>query len=164
MNRPKIKIQPTKIEWVLELIGLLGIIFTVVITVTSYNDLPDSIPRHFNALGQPDGFSRKPILFILSAVTLVTYLIMTIGLKFPHVFNYPLEITEENAERQYRNATLMMRVIKTIIVVMFGYLTYATIQIGLGEMQGLGTWIIPTMLTLVLGTVGYFVHRTFRLQ
>lgn len=164
MNRPKLKIQPTKTDWTLEVIGLLGIIFTVVIIIISYNDLPDSIPRHFNASGQPDGFSGKSILFVLPAVTLVTYSIMTIGLKFPHVFNYPLEITKENAERQYRNATLMMRVVKTIIVLIFGYLTYATIQTGLGEMEGLGKWFTPTMLVSILGTVGYFIYRTFRLQ
>ena len=164
MNRPKIKIRPTKTDWTLEVIGLVGIIFTVGIITTSYNDLPDSIPRHFNALGRPDGHSGKSILFILPAVTLVTYLIMTIGLKFPHIFNYPLEITKENAERQYRNATLMMRVLKTIIVIIFGYLTYATIQTGLGEMQGLGAWFTPVVLVSVLGTVGYFIYQTFRLR
>lgn len=164
MTRPKIRIQPTKTDWTLDVIGLIGIIFTVGITMASYNDLPDSIPRHFNAVGQPDGYSGKSILFILPAVTLVTYLVMTIGLKFPHIFNYPIEITEENAERQYRNASLMMRLLKTIIVIVFGYLTYATVQTGLGEMQGLGTWFTPVTLVSLFGTVGYFIYQTFRLR
>ena len=120
MSRPRIKFQTTKTDWFLEAIGLLGIIFTVVLVISSYNDLPETIPRHFNAKGQPDGFSGKSILFTLPAVTIVTYLIMTIGLRFPHIFNYPFEITEENAERQYKNLTLMVRVLKTFTVIIFG--------------------------------------------
>jgi uncharacterized membrane protein len=132
--------------------------------MTSYNQLPDTIPRHYNASGEPDGFSAKSILFILPMVAMATYLIMTIGLRFPHIFNYPVEITAKNAERQYRNAILMMRVIKTLIVVMFGYLTYATIQTSLGKMHGLGTWFAPVFLVVMLGAVGFFVYRAFRLR
>jgi hypothetical protein len=94
----------------------------------------------------------------------VTYIILTVGLRFPHIFNYPFEITEENAERKYRNATQMVRVIKTFLVIIFGYLTYATIKNGLGEMQGLGIWFTPTTLVSVLGTIGYFIYQAFRLR
>jgi uncharacterized membrane protein len=164
MNRPRIKIQPTTTDWVLEIVGLLGIIITIGFTLTWYNDLPDTIPRHYNSAGQPDGFSAKSILFTLATVPIVTYIILTVGLRFPHIFNYPFEITEENAERQYRNATQMVRVIKTFLVIIFGYLTYATIKNGLGEMQGLGIWFTPTTLVSVLGTIGYFIYQAFRLR
>lgn len=164
MNRPRIKIQPTTTDWGLEVVGLLGIIFTIGFTVTWYKELPDTIPRHFNASGQPDGFSEKSILYTLTVIPIVVYVILTIGLRFPHVFNYAFEITEENAERQYKNATQMVRIIKTILVMIFGYLTYATIKNGLGEMQGLGTWFTPTALVSVLGAVGYFVYQGFKLR
>jgi uncharacterized membrane protein len=164
MTRPKIKIATTTTDWLFEIVGLIGIIFTVVFVILSYNDLPDTIPRHYNASGQPDGFSGKSILFTLPAVTIVTYLVMTIGLRFPHIFNYPFEITEENAERQYKNLTLMVRVLKTFTVVIFGYLTYATIQNGLGKMQGLGTWFTPVTLLSVLGTIAYFMYKGFKLR
>ena len=164
MSRQKIKLQPTKTDCLLEAIGFIGIIFIVVFVRAFYNDLPDTIPRHFNLTGTPDGFGGKSILFTLSAVTIVTYLILTVGLRFPHIFNYPFEITEENAERQYKNMTLMVRFIKTFIVMAFVYLTYATIKIGLGEMQGLGAWFTPVTLVSVLGTVGYFIYQGFKLQ
>lgn len=164
MNRQKIKLQPTKTDWILEAIGFVGIIFIVVLVMNSYNDLPDTIPRHFNLTGEPDGFGGKSILFILPTVTIVIYLVLTIGLRFPHIFNYPFEITEENAERQYKNMTLMVRFIKTFIVMVFGYLTYATIKSGLGEMQGLGTWFTPVTLVSILGTIGYFIYQGFKLR
>ncbi len=164
MKRPRIKIQPTATDWMLEIVGLIGIIITIGFTLTRYKDLPDTIPRHFNLTGQPDGFSGKSILYTLTAIPIVTYLILTIGLRFPHIFNYPFEITRENAERQYKNATQMIRVIKTFLVMIFGYLTYATIKNGLGEMHGLGTWFTPTSLACVLGTVGYFIYQSFKLR
>jgi len=164
MSRPKIKIQPTKTNWVLDIVGLIGVIFTVVVVITSYNDLPDTISTHYNVSGQPDGYGGKSILFVLPAVAIVTYLIMTIGVRFPYTFNYPFEITEENAERQYKNMTLMIRTLKTFIVMIFGYLTYATIQNGLGKMQGLGTWFAPVALLAVLGTVGYFLYKAFQFR
>lgn len=147
-----------------EIIGLIGIIITVALVISTYNDLPDTLPRHYNANGQPDGFGGKSILFILITVTIVTYFIMTAGLRFPHLFNYPFKITEENAERQYKNMALMIRTIKTFLVMIFGYLTYATIQNGFGKMQGLGTWFTPVTLLIILGTVGYFIYKGFRLQ
>src|SRR5690349_12679127 len=157
MSKPKIKIKPTPLDWVFEIVGFLGIIITVGFMLTWYNDLPDTIARHYNAAGEPDGFGEKSILYMLIGVPLLTYLILTVGLRFPHAFNYPFEITETNAEQQYRNATLMVRVIKTFLVLIFGYLTYATIKTGLGEMQGLASWFTPVTLTSVLGTVGYFI-------
>ena len=164
MTRPKINIATTRTDWLLELVGLIGIIFIIAFVILSYNDLPDTIPRHYDASGRPDGFSGKSILFTLLAVTIVTYLVMTIGLRFPHMFNYPFQITEENAERQYKNLTLMVRVLKTFMVIIFGYLTYATIENGLGKMQGLGTWFTPVTLLSVLGTIGYFMYNGFKLR
>ena len=164
MTRPKINIATTRTDWLLELVGLIGIIFIIAFVILSYNDLPDTIPRHYDASGRPDGFSGKSILFTLLAVTIVTYLVLTIGLRFPHMFNYPFQITEENAERQYKNLTLMVRVLKTFMVIIFGYLTYATIENGLGKMQGLGTWFTPVTLLSVLGTIGYFMYNGFKLR
>ena len=36
------------------------------------------------------------------------------------MFNYPSQITKENAVHQYTNATRMIRVLKLVIVVLFG--------------------------------------------
>ena len=164
MSRPKIKIQSTKTDWVLEAIGIIGIILSLLAVMLSYNDLPDTIPRHYNFTGRPDGYGEKSILFILLALAILTYLIMTFSLRFPHLFNYPFEITEENAERQYKNSALLVRALKIIVTVIFGYLTYATIQNGLGKMHGLGTWFTPVTLLVMLGTVGYFIYKGFRLR
>lgn len=160
----KLKVQMTKTDWLLEITGLLGIIFIVVVILLSYNDLPDTIPWHFNVIGQPDGFGGKSLLLILLAVTISTHLLMTVGLRFLHLFRYPFQVTERNVELHYKNLALMVRTLKTITVMIFAYLVYATIQNGFGEMYGLGKWFIPLSSLFVLGIVGYFMYKEFRLR
>jgi uncharacterized membrane protein len=164
MSRPKVRLHTSGTDWVLEAIGLLGIILTLTCVILNYNDLPDSLPRHYNLAGQPDGFGDKSILFALPSIVAVIYLIMTIGLRFPQMFNYPFEITAENAELQYKNLTMMIRILKTLIVVIFLYLTFATIQNGLGKMNGLGTWFAPVTIITLIGTVGFYLYKGFSLR
>jgi uncharacterized membrane protein len=164
MSRPKVKLLTTGTDWVLETIGLLGIILTVTYVIVNYHNLPDTLPRHYNLAGQPDGFGGKSILFALPSIAIVTYLIMTIGLRFPNMLNYPFEITGEKAEIQYKNITMMIRILKTLFVVIFLYLTFATIQNGLGKMNGLGTWFAPVTIFTLLGTVGFYLYKGFRLR
>ena len=164
MERPKHNIHLSRIEWALEVAGAIGLIMTFVLIVLNYSDLPQIMPRHFNVSGKPDGYSSKELLWILPTITLLIYTLMTIGSRFPHKFNYPLEITMENAKRQYGNSVMMMRVLKTIIVIIFFYLTFAIIQIGLGKVNGIGTYFLPIFLIAVFGTVGVFLYRGNRMK
>ena len=164
MKTPKIKLQLTRTDWILEAIGLLGIFLPAVYLFANYNALSDATPTHYNAIGQPNKFSGKSSLFILPAVALAIYIILTIALRFPHLFNHPFEITEENAERQYKNMTLLVRILKTLIVAIVLYLTFASIQNGLGKMHGLGAGFLPLTLITVFGTVVVFIYKGYKLQ
>jgi hypothetical protein len=162
--KPKIKIQMTKADWILETIALIGLLLTIFLVIISYNDLPDIIPRHYTVHGQPDGFGEKSLFFILPATAMAIYVAMTLAIKYPSILNYPIRITNENASRQYFNLMMMIRIIKTLIILMLLYLTFATIQTGLGTMQGLGNWFLPLILLSILGTIVLFIHRGLKLR
>jgi len=164
VTRPKIKLRTTATDWALEAVGFLGMILTWAFLISYYNDLPAKVPRHFNTLGRPDGFDAKSILVGVPVLASVIFLCMSLGLRFPHAFNYFVQITDENAERQYKNLTLMTRILKALLAGLFFYLTYATIQIGLGKMQGLGLWFVPMTAVSLVGTIGYFISKGFKLQ
>jgi uncharacterized membrane protein len=164
MSKPTIKIQMTNTDWLLEVVGVIIVALMIAVVFAYYNELPITIPRHFNALGQPDGFGGKSIELVLPMVGVIIYLVMTVSLHFPKVFNYPFTITEENADRQYKNAVAMIRIVKTLVALMFFYLTYGTIQTGLGQMQGLGVWFAPVTLAASFGTVGVFIYKAYRLR
>lgn len=164
MNKPKVKIQPTTADWILEVTALIGLLLIILIVILSYKNLPDVIPRHYTGNGQPDGYGRKSLLFVSPAIAIVIYIILTLAVKYPNMLNYPVRITRENASKQYTNLMMMVRIVKTLIVAMLLYVTFVTIQIGLGRMHGLGNWFLPVVVFSLLGTIGLFIHRGFRLR
>ena len=162
MTRPKIKIENEPIDWIVQSIGIIGIILLIGLPIFHYSSLPDIIPRHYGFNGKPDGFSGKGIIWTLPAIGLVMYVGMAILNKFPHIFNYLIEITSENAERQYKIATKLLRFLNTIIVCVFCYITYATIQTALGKQSGLGSYFTPIFMVLIFGTIGIYLYKSIK--
>lgn len=151
--RPRIKLPLSSFDQVIEFIGLAFLVFLIILPLRYYSDLPVRIPVHFNASGAPDGYGSKTTLFLLPAIGLVLWLAMTILTRFPHIFNFPVKITPENAEVQYRLATRMMRILKTLILIMFAFISYKTIQIATGNEAGLGKAFLPVFLIITFGVV-----------
>ena len=77
--------------------------------------------------------------------------------KYPHVFNYQSEITDENALHQYTNATRLIRFLKLTIVIIFGLIVFRTIQNVSGNADGLGTWFLPLTLGMIFIPIIYFL-------
>ncbi len=162
MNRPKIKIALDLFDKMVEGVGLLALLFLIGVPVVYYGDLPAAIPGHYGFSGVPDAFIDPATIWFLPALGLVLYIGMTALSRFPHILNYPIEITAENAGRVYRLASKMVRVIKTEIVCMFSYITYSTIQTALGKQSGLGNYLIMIFVVLIFGTIVYFMTSMIR--
>ena len=162
MTRPKLRIELEQSDLFVEVLGRMGVILLLAIPLFYYGDLPDTIPTHFNAAGEPDQYGRKAVVWLLPLIGLVTYLGLLWLNKYPHIFNYMREITEENAYQQYQIATRMVRAMNVIIMWAFAYLTYAMIQISLGYMSGLGDYFIPIFLLVLFGTIGYYLFQSLK--
>ena len=78
------------------------------------------------------------------------------------MFNYPSQITKENAVHQYTNATRMMRVLKLVIVVLFGLIVFRKIQIVNGHADGLGTWFLPLTMGMIFIPMLYFLIKSLK--
>ncbi len=156
-NRPKIKIRLTAPDWATEFIAFFFLIILIAIPLIYYNDLPDKIPVHFNASGQPDGYGTRSTLWILPLTGAFMYLIMTILGAFPNIYNYPVEITPENAVPQYRLATRLIRILKTVILVIFSFISYQTIRTATGAAAGLGKAFLPVFLLLTFGVIIIYI-------
>ena len=115
-KRPRIELKLTQIDKILEIFGWIAIFGIWTLTLTNYFELPEIIPTHYNGTGKADGFGNKANILTLPIVSTILFVGMTILNKYPHVFNYQSEITDENALHQYTNATRMMRVLKLVIV------------------------------------------------
>lgn len=162
MERPKIEIQKEPVDYILEILGIIGLAALIIAPLLFYSELPDKIPMHYNATGEPDGFGGKFILWLLPLVGLFLYLGLTWLNRFPHVFNYPIQISEENAERQYKNSVRMIKTLNALITLSFAYMTWATINTAMGKMDGLGGLFLPIFLTITSGSLAYFIIKSIK--
>jgi uncharacterized membrane protein len=161
-ERPKLKIQLTPTDQVLELLGWGVLLALWIWTGTNFSSLPDSIPTHFNAAGEADGFGRKVSIVGLPLIATLLYIGLTLLNRYPHIFNFPTPITQDNALRQYTNATRMIRYLKLILVLVFAGISFQTIQQANGTGEGLGIWFLPLTLVLVFMPLVYFVVKSFQ--
>jgi len=161
-ERPIIKLELTTTDKIFELLGWLLIVAVWWLTFKNYSNLPDTIPTHYNGAGQADGFGGKTSIFTMPFNATISFIGLTVLNKFPHIFNYPTNITSENAFRQYTNATRLIRSVKLIIVFIFGLVTFNTVQTAKGEADGLGVWFTPITMGLIFIPLIYYIVRSVK--
>ena len=156
-KRPRIKLQLNQTDKILEIVGWISVVGIWALPLINYSILPEIIPIHFNGAGKANGFGNKTHIFILPIISTLLFIGLTILNKHPHIFNYPSQITKENAVHQYTNATRMMRVLKLVIVLLFGLIIFKTIENVNGNADGLGTWFLPFTIGLFISLTIYFL-------
>lgn len=159
-SRPKIKINRKAIDWAIELIAISFLIILIGLPLVNYNNLPETIPIHFSGSGQPDGFGSRSTLWLLPLSGIFLYLLMTIIEGFPQIYNYLVEITPGNAFTQYKMATRLIRILKTMILIIFSYISFKTIKTATGTAAGLGKAFIPIFLLITLGVIIIYITRS----
>ena len=161
-QRPQMKLELTKIDKAMELIGWVSLVIIWCFLIISFKNLPNSIPTHFNGVGKANGFGGKATIFNLPVIATILFVGLTILNKFPHFYNYPTDITKDNALIQYTNATRMIRYLKLIIVIIFGLITLKTIQNTEGKANGLGNWFLPLTMAMIFIPLTYFIIKSFK--
>jgi hypothetical protein len=157
-----LRIPLTPWDGAFEVVGVALVVGLWVFTILAYPALPAIIPVHYNGAGVADGFGDRWMIFTLPAVATVLYAGLTALTRFPHVLNYAVEITPENARVQYGIAVQMLRQLKVSVVLLFGALAFQTIRHAQGATEGLGAWFLPAALALVLAPVGVGLVRASR--
>ena len=154
-KRPKIKVPFTTADKALEVSGGIALLLLWALVIYFYPQLPDTVPIHFNLHGEADGFGNRQTMFLLPVIATLLFTILTALSSYPHTFNYPVKITEENALRQYTIAVRMMRFLKLGIVILFGIIEYGTIRTAMQQAEGLGKGFMFLVFALVLIPVLY---------
>ena len=116
---------------------------SVALSVQSWKALPPVIPVHFGISGKPDGRGAKSAVCLFPALSAVLYVVLTVISRFPHTFNYPVRVTQENAARQYQIACELLSWLKAELICLFGWSEWGTIQVALGKAEGLGVGFVP---------------------
>ncbi|MBR9915313.1 MAG: DUF1648 domain-containing protein [Algicola sp.] len=147
-NRPKIAVPKTPLDIIIDLITATIILLMFVYTAINYSELPEIVPSHFNGKGEVDGRSDKYILWLLPCIGLVTFVGLYILNKYPHIHNYMVNITEDNALKNYRLSTRIVRFTNLFVAVVFSVVLFTIIQTAQGHTLRLGSWFIPVIIGL----------------
>lgn len=163
-DRPKIKIKQTRIDYVIEALGIFLLALLWFVAIWHYPDLPETIPVHYNLAGEADGFGEKKNIFLLPIIGTVQYVVISFLQEYPHLFNYWGKISPENAKKQYTNAVRTIACLKCAMILLFLVINYQTVRVAMGKTEGLGTWFSPVGIGLILLLVGYSLVQSYRLK
>jgi len=125
MERPRIKIRLTTFDYIVEIFSILSVLGSIVLYVIYRINPPEVVPMHYNIHGEVDGYGgSKAVLIILPIINILTYAVLTILNKYPHIFNFPTAVTEENAFFLYKSSTRMVRQLKLLIALLIAFLVW----------------------------------------
>jgi uncharacterized membrane protein len=145
-ERPRIKVPFEAVDIIVEFMSITLIILMWTYCIYNFNALPETIATHFNAAGEPDGFGSKQTIWIIPILSTVLYSGLFILNQFPHIHNYMVNITEENALKNYRFSTRLLRVVNFLCVLLMAYITYMIIESALGAKLKMGSWFFPVVI------------------
>lgn len=163
-KRPKIHMKISKAEVVFEIIAIVSIIISWWYLITMWDKMPNVVPTHFNFKGEVNGYGSKNSLFILPIMSVIMFIAFNILSMFPHIFNYPIKITMENAKRQYANARLLLIVIMAEINVIFLYLQWGSIYSAITPSAGTQVQFMPIGIFIIIATVIVFISKMKKSQ
>ncbi|HLS09193.1 DUF1648 domain-containing protein [Lentibacillus sp.] len=163
LTQPKVHVPATRMEKIFHAASLVLLTATFTYVILKYASLPDTIPIHFNAQGEADNWSGKGTIFLLPVISLLMFIALYFLNKVPHIYNLPVNITEENAPRIYPIARTMMAVFNFEMVAIFSYLTWDVINAAEGNAT-LGVWFILAVFIVPLGTIALFIPPMRRRQ
>lgn len=152
------KVKYTKFQIALEIVGLLLVVGMIAVVCIYWNQIPQKIPGHYNAMGEVDRWGSKSEIIISPIVSSLLYILLTVLSFFPKTWNVGVKITELNREAVYCCTRNILSLIKVELVGMFFYTTYYT-----ATAQSLPAYFIPVFLFVVFGTVIYYVIRILQI-
>lgn len=164
MKNPVIEIKKKKKEKQFEYFTLLLIAMYWIAAFYRYNHIPDTIPIHYGIDGSIDNYGSKIFIFIFPFLATIVYLLLLFATKNPHKFHYNVTITEENAERQYRNALQMIRTLSFSIVLSFFIIDAPILFTKDGFSKDLNGFLFILIGILPIFTIAYYMSKSYKIN
>lgn len=139
-----------------------GLIAMFAYVSIQFAKLPAEIPAHYNFEGEVTRIGSKVELWILPIIVTVLVVPISFLCKFPHTFNYPLKITEENVEKVYTDGRLMMASMNLLIVALFFVLVIKVIHDTRNPNNQMSSWWTNILLIGIFIDLFYFIFRILR--
>lgn len=158
MIKPKINPHLSSVDVIIEALAGICLFYMVTQLIVDYPESNQKVPTNFGANGLPNDFGSRSSLLIFPIAAIVLYAGLTVLNRFPYLFNYPVTITKQNVEKQYRYAKTMLSTLKFSTLGLFLYIQIQSINITKEIQLGLNThFLIVLIIVLFIPVVVYFV-------
>lgn len=151
----------SKVNKYLDITGIIILIILIGITFLYWGKAPNTVPIHFNFKGEIDAYGSKNTIFILLFIAIIIYIGLAILSKYPQIYNYCIEITPKNKEKQYSMASTFIRIINIEMLLIFFYIQINTaISMNSGKMLSIA--FLPISLFILFGSVGFYIYKSIK--
>lgn len=160
-DRPQPILRYTRFMAIFDGIAALAFATAVYLVARAWIALPDSIPVHFSARGEPDRWGGKTSILFGPALSFSSILVLSIVSQFPRSFNYLHPITEQNAQRQYTVARELMAMLRAQLASLAVATTHMQIQAardGFTSNTSTASVLVLAMVAPLLVLVVYFIR------
>lgn len=134
---------------ILEAAGIVATLALIILPFAWYRDLPDEIPTHFGFRGIPDGFGNKGSIWSLPIIGVLLYVVLSLLNYFVVLKNKPNSREKYGQPVAQESILRLMQIIKLFLSTAFAFIMWKTIQVSLGNTEGLGVWFLPTFIVLM---------------
>lgn len=142
---------------ILTIIGGLILLASTIFVVVNWGQIPDQIPTHFTITGQPDAYGGKPMLIFLVVISWVMFILLTISVKFPRMWNFPVEVTDENRDVLFAIARFMMEILKFLTAILMAVIMMATaLSINLSAV------VMVSLFAAIIATIAVCMYLMFK--
>lgn len=161
MERPT---KRTSYDWTVEILSFFALIWACV-PLLSYESLPADvqIPIHYNLLGLVDGWGDRSDLLSLLLITVLGYIVLSALEWCYKIYNFPIKVTESNANELHRLGVCLVRHTKLILMLMLAYTSNLSLAIAMGK-GILYECIMPVLITVLFMTLIIFVVKMLRIR
>lgn len=161
-EQPRLALDRDPADRVLDGCGIAALVLLVGGTLWLWPSLPERIPLHFGLDGQANGWGGRGMLFLLPALGVGLFGLLTVLARVPHLYNYPFAITPENAPRQYRLARRLILAVRFWAVTLLAVLVGEISQVALDPAARLRWWSLPAMLAGLAFLLGWYFVAAWR--
>lgn len=161
-QRPRLEIPRTFPDYVAEILSLTGVFAGLILLAVVWTDLPGQVPRHFGFSGEPTAWSGRWSVVFPIVLALGLYIGLTLIARYPHIFNYPIAITPENATIQYRLARSLIIWLKVLSVWMFVVIVWSQVRVATEETEGISPFLIFGFLIGIHVVLGIYLVQALR--
>ncbi|MCD8260443.1 MAG: hypothetical protein LUD15_02195 [Bacteroides sp.] len=122
MKRPKLKIKRDGWDYDMETVSLFATMATLLPLWYASRIAQELslLPYRFGMIDMSAILS--PVIWFLPFITFSIYFGLTWLEHYPHVYNYPVTITSQNYEIQYKLGVKLLRCTKLFVTMMFRYM------------------------------------------